>query len=331
MDAKNFYGVVYCATNLMNKKRYIGQTIVGLKRRRWRHEGDAFRNSPYPLHRSIRKYGKDKFEWEILVRCGNKECLNQLEKFYIRYFDSTNSKKGYNLAKGGNSCSGYKREPLPDRVKKQISEKLKGRPSPRRGMSNINSRKEIICLENCMVFKGFEDAATFCGCGISMKAKTSGGYHWEFYDKSKFYKDNPYYGKKAVHWINKVLCLETLEIFNSIVDASKITGYGTTRISNSCNHHKFSNRGLNFQFFSHELFNYLENKSIDERMKFVYNLSKRYGSTPYINTLSNKFYRSIKEVASDLKLPLYFLRQKINDETIFKGIKKYMKESIKIV
>jgi len=66
-------------------------------------------------------------------------------------------------------------------------------------------------------------------------------------------------------------------------------------------------------------------------MKFVYNLSKRYGSTPYINTLSNKFYRSIKEVASDLKLPLYFLRQKINDETIFKGIKKYMKESIKIV
>ena len=59
-------GIIYKATNLINKKVYIGQTVKTLKERIYKHlcEGKC----PH-FYRALKKYGKDNFEWEIIKEC----------------------------------------------------------------------------------------------------------------------------------------------------------------------------------------------------------------------------------------------------------------------
>ena len=87
----------------MNDKVYIGQSI-DIKRRWNKHRSTAQNpNSSsydYPLYRAIRKYGIDNFSFEVLEECTIEE-LNDKEIYWIKYFDSTNENKGYNLAPGG--------------------------------------------------------------------------------------------------------------------------------------------------------------------------------------------------------------------------------------
>ena len=64
-------------------------------------------NSEYnsPLHRAIRKYGLENFNYEILVKdISDIEMLNELEIYYIQKFNSQ-VPNGYNIEKGGKNCS----------------------------------------------------------------------------------------------------------------------------------------------------------------------------------------------------------------------------------
>lgn len=95
------YGIIYCATNKVNNKKYIGQTIHTLNRRRQFHMYDAFkRNLANCFCRALRKYGKGLFEWYILMPAMNQDHLNLLEDYWIRVFN-TLAPNGYNLKTGG--------------------------------------------------------------------------------------------------------------------------------------------------------------------------------------------------------------------------------------
>lgn len=50
----------------------------------------------------MRKYGLDKFSFEVIEEC-RQEDLNDREIYWIKYYDSTNTEKGYNIKLGGNS------------------------------------------------------------------------------------------------------------------------------------------------------------------------------------------------------------------------------------
>lgn len=51
--------IIYCATNKINGKRYIGQTIMSMHKRHQAHEFQAFKNeSNFPFYKALRKYGK---------------------------------------------------------------------------------------------------------------------------------------------------------------------------------------------------------------------------------------------------------------------------------
>lgn len=95
---------IYCFTNKINGKKYIGQSI-NIENRRLSHINDS-KNSNCPnynnkFYRAIRKHGIDNFEFEIIDsndKYSRKE-LNILEQYYIEYYDSFNN--GYNSTKGG--------------------------------------------------------------------------------------------------------------------------------------------------------------------------------------------------------------------------------------
>lgn len=112
---------VYCHTNKINGKRYIGQTkFQDNLYARWR-DGKGYHKSRFGY--AIKKYGWDNFEHIILARNLTKEQANDLEKYYISKFDTTNTNKGYNVSLGGDGAS-YN---MPEITKQKISNTLKGR------------------------------------------------------------------------------------------------------------------------------------------------------------------------------------------------------------
>ena len=72
---------IYKATNKVNGKLYIGQT-VNYHARVQQH----LRCSPKEdclFHRAIEEFGKDNFEWEVIDKCNSSQKALQLERFYI--------------------------------------------------------------------------------------------------------------------------------------------------------------------------------------------------------------------------------------------------------
>lgn len=100
--------IIYMATNKINSKEYIGQTVNSLNYRKSQHISDALnkRNNMY-FGRSLKKYGPENFDWEILHNnITNTNDLNKLEIYYIKLYGTYTN--GYNLTFGGNGFSGFK-------------------------------------------------------------------------------------------------------------------------------------------------------------------------------------------------------------------------------
>jgi len=144
------FGIIYKVINEYNSKIYIGQTIVGLSKRKEGHINDSLanRDNNY-FHNAIRKYGKESFTWEIIEYCESKEELDDMEFHYIKQYNSFDN--GYNLTLGGGGMLGYRitkahRDNLSkshigyEHTKEQrakISKALTGRPC------SIETRKKI--------------------------------------------------------------------------------------------------------------------------------------------------------------------------------------------
>lgn len=101
-------GIIYKVTNKINGKCYIGQTIQLLKNRKCAHLSSSRHNSKSHFHRSIRKYGEDKFIWEIIIEGDHTKFeLNVLEFLNIKKFKSLSQLNGYNMTSGGEGVESY--------------------------------------------------------------------------------------------------------------------------------------------------------------------------------------------------------------------------------
>ena len=65
-------GYIYMFVNRINNKKYVGQTINDNNTRYYQHMNAVKleQNSEYnsPLHRAIRKYGIENFDYQILAK-----------------------------------------------------------------------------------------------------------------------------------------------------------------------------------------------------------------------------------------------------------------------
>lgn len=95
------YGRIYIIKNTVNDKVYVGQTKISLKLRFQNHLSAARNGKDYIIGKAIRKYGEDKFYIELLEECTVEE-LNEREKYWIAFFNSTDNRFGYNISIGGN-------------------------------------------------------------------------------------------------------------------------------------------------------------------------------------------------------------------------------------
>lgn len=82
---------IYKIENIQNGKVYIGQSIHIEKR--WQEHCKSSSHSL--IGKTIQKYGKENFSFQILEECLVEE-LDEKESYYINYFDSI-VPKGYNI------------------------------------------------------------------------------------------------------------------------------------------------------------------------------------------------------------------------------------------
>lgn len=93
--------LIYSITNTVNGKIYIGQTTKTLDERIKNHHNSMTSGKDTHLYRAMRKYGWDKFHFQVITHAHSKEDLDALEEYYIKKFDSI--RHGYNMAKGGST------------------------------------------------------------------------------------------------------------------------------------------------------------------------------------------------------------------------------------
>jgi group I intron endonuclease len=153
--------IIYKVINKINKKCYIGQTIKLLQKRKNDHHCQANLKSNNYFARTLRKYGKDNFEWEVIEKCNSKNELDEMEFHYIKQYNSFKP-NGYNLTLGGDAGTygwipsketrekiskankGRKCKPFTKEHKKQISEANKGRKQLHMmGENNPAKRPEV--------------------------------------------------------------------------------------------------------------------------------------------------------------------------------------------
>ena len=122
------------------EKYYVGQTI-GTMEQRARKDGRGYGwddlNYNSKFARSIRKWGWDAFEGRVLEEV-YEEDLDELEKFYIEYFDSF--KNGYNSTIGGEGAKGH--NPYANKTEEEIEKiKEKIRISNKKHFQNPKARE----------------------------------------------------------------------------------------------------------------------------------------------------------------------------------------------
>lgn len=100
---------IYKYQNKFNNKVYIGQSI-NIEQRKLQHSSSIYNQNANDynsqFHKAVRKYGGlENFSFEILIELSpleyTYELLNDLERYYIKQFDSFHS--GYNATEGGDS------------------------------------------------------------------------------------------------------------------------------------------------------------------------------------------------------------------------------------
>lgn len=101
-------GIIYCYTNKINGKRYIGQTInpqLRYSAHKSSYQNPKDKEYDSLLHRAFRKYGFENFQYEILAKdIDSIDVLNELENYYIKQFNCK-APTGYNVEDGGKNCA----------------------------------------------------------------------------------------------------------------------------------------------------------------------------------------------------------------------------------
>jgi len=103
--------IIYRAINKINGKSYIGLTRLTLEDRKQKHfwnSNNPNKNKKQAFYLAIQKYGWDNFEWQELCSALTLKDLSELEKHFIKEFDSYEN--GYNNTLGGLSTEGSRKE-----------------------------------------------------------------------------------------------------------------------------------------------------------------------------------------------------------------------------
>lgn len=90
---------IYCITNTLNGKQYVGQSVDIYERWHGHMSSAISKDDDHTyIHRAMKKYGRENFKLEILEECSPEE-LNERQIYYISKLGTYGN--GYNISPGG--------------------------------------------------------------------------------------------------------------------------------------------------------------------------------------------------------------------------------------
>lgn len=220
LNNKNKY-YVYCHTNKINNKKYIGITSQKPKQR-WGVNGSKYKENTY-FTRAINKYGWDNFDHKILFEKLTKEEACVIEMQLIKQYKSNTRKYGYNLSSGGEM--GYTGVFNNARSKKVYQYDLDGK-----FIKEWQSRAEVE--------RKLEIYATSIGACCRGKKQTAGGFQWrnEYYKKISALA--PLSERKAKNHARSIVQYDLngkfIKQFDSILGASNLLNIDRGSIQACC-------------------------------------------------------------------------------------------------
>lgn len=99
---------IYCITNVINNKRYVGKTTQSIEERFKEHCKDSQKErcEKRPLYDAMNKYGVENFIIECLEEVQDESTLSEREIYWINELQTYGS-NGYNATKGGDGSTLY--------------------------------------------------------------------------------------------------------------------------------------------------------------------------------------------------------------------------------
>ena len=258
-DTDMYEGYIYCIENLVNNKKYIGQTTRTVDCR-WKQHISTSKNSnadKYPIHLAINKYGEENFKVHLLDKYTAsslselKELLNAHEIFFIEKYNLTDKKVGYNLSIGGGVIQ------LPHKKVKQYS--VSGQL-----IKCWNSIKDV-CDFYEVQYSGIIGTCT----GLQ---KTCIGYVWR-YENDDFNKfDCTNHNTRKV--IKYDMCGNFISEYASITEAAQENNASISHVSHCCMGKNKTCKGF---VYRHEgdSFNKYSVKNRKQDKDYIYSMSKK--------------------------------------------------------
>ena len=199
---------LYMHRNIFNGKVYIGITSIKAEER-WKN-GHGYCKNKY-FWRAINKYGwKEGFEHIILFEGLSKEVACLLEECYIALYDSANPNRGYNRTLGGESYT-LTQEVLEYKTKS----------------TQEANNKKVICLETKEIFNSINELSEELGIpqsNVSLIVNNRRRYKGYTYVLYEDYLNNNEIKSMSKYRCERIICLETKEIFNSQLEVVRTFG-----------------------------------------------------------------------------------------------------------
>lgn len=198
-------GIIYKVENKNNGYVYVGATTKSIEERKKDHLYKAQIGQGNIFQEAISTYGTDAFNWETIDTASSTDELAQKEKQYILEYNS--KKKGYNIDAGG----GFKKTVYQYDLK---DGKLVGQ------FETLQEAGQVIKTTKQHISRA---------C-LSVN-KTYGGFYWS-YEYLEPFKPNKDARKNKVMYYN--LKEDSVQEFDSIADASRITGISKSCVARFC-------------------------------------------------------------------------------------------------
>ena len=175
--------IVYCHTNKINGKRYVGITRLE-PNVRWKNGNGYYRNEHF--YSAIKKYGWEEFAHEILFEDLTEQEACEKEKELIAKWNLCDSSKGYNNSYGGEHGEmseeaktrfslktkghGYwKGKVIPKEARIKMSLAKKGK------IPKSNPPKQVFCEETGKIYESLSEASRSLGICLAYVYKLCNG------------------------------------------------------------------------------------------------------------------------------------------------------------
>lgn len=271
---------IYKITNLINNKIYIGQTTKKIGQRFNKHISEAkceingTRPNNY-FHNAINKFGEDNFSIEILERVDSLKELDEREKYWINYYNSTKKEIGYNLMTGG--ISGKKTWETKKKLSVKKMNNWQDEELAKRMREGLN--KATLKWKQVSRAKHIEIICLVCGTAVRLPK-------WEA-------KDRKYCSKK---------CALSINLPKATLAAARVNS-----INAKINRDNFKEVVLDWSLNNRELILNCPKNKISTELYEIYDIAKEYNIVDW-RTISKAI--SNKESRKDL---LEYLRKYIEN------------------